>query len=161
MEYSNVVKDFAERTRANLELIEHSALAGQEGYEITQLVNSLLGLLVFPQQRYFERIPALTMSEMKEAGWPEVKVVGAFLPHRTLKDLLRYLRNAIAHFNIQFLGDETHKLRKLEVWNVNPRDEVTWRAEIPFEDLRLIVTKFLDLILEEDKTKPSTEPQAE
>jgi hypothetical protein len=161
MEYKHQVKDFVARTKANLELIEQSALAGQEGYEITQLVNSLLGLLVFPQQYYFNQIPALTMSEMKEAGWPEIKVDGEFEQHQNLRDLMRYLRNAIAHFNIKFLGDDTHKLRALRVWNHRGSNQITWRAEIPFEDLRLIVTKFLALILEENKTNPSTEPQAE
>ena len=42
MDYrQQVIKDFAERTRQNLDFIEKSASDGAEVYEITQLVNSL------------------------------------------------------------------------------------------------------------------------
>lgn len=164
MEYSNVVRDFVARTRVNLELIEQKAKAGEEAYEVTQLVNSLLGLLVFPQQRYFNQIPNIPMEELKAAGWPEIRVEGEFLPPRTLRDLMRYLRNAVAHFNIEFIPDGRGELWGLRVWNVNPAHEVSWRAEIPLEALRLIISKFLELILEEQKntnepTRGNPEPK--
>ena len=42
MMYENVVRDFAARTRKNLRVIEHLEADGQEVYEVTQLVNSML-----------------------------------------------------------------------------------------------------------------------
>jgi hypothetical protein len=47
--------DFARRTRANLEFIESAKRP--DVFEVTQLFNSMLGLLVFPQQSYIDRIP--------------------------------------------------------------------------------------------------------
>lgn len=78
MEYQNLVMDFAARTQANLKIIERLAKQdvsllvnnpfneidedGVEAYEVTQLVNSLLGLIVCPQQRYYDQIPEIPLS---------------------------------------------------------------------------------------------------
>lgn len=59
MEYSDVVKDFAERTLVNLRQIESLSESGYEAYEVTQLINSLLGLLIFPKERFHESIPEI------------------------------------------------------------------------------------------------------
>ncbi len=50
MMYEEVIRDFAERTRAKLRAIEQLEAEGRDVYEVTQLVNSTLGHLVFPQQ---------------------------------------------------------------------------------------------------------------
>ena len=51
--YEDVIADFAKRTEANLQTIRRLAKEGgaTPAFEVTQLVNSMLGLLVFPQQR--------------------------------------------------------------------------------------------------------------
>lgn len=49
MEYSVLVKDFAKRTRHNLEIIRAHKEQSQEVYDVTQLVNSFLGLIVLPK----------------------------------------------------------------------------------------------------------------
>ena len=48
--YTHFVKEFAERTRMNLEIVEKSDAPSAK--EVTQLINSLLGLLVVPNERY-------------------------------------------------------------------------------------------------------------
>lgn len=49
MMYEDIVRDFAERTRKNLKAIERLLADNQDVYETTQLVDSMLGLLVFPR----------------------------------------------------------------------------------------------------------------
>lgn len=51
-EYIEFVKEFAARTKSNLDFIKKAKTQQPiELYEFTQLVNSLFGLLVIPQQR--------------------------------------------------------------------------------------------------------------
>ncbi len=150
MNYDDVVRDFAKRTRKNLRFIEQAQAEGVEVYEVTQLVNSLLGLLVFPKERYYNRIPELSLQELKESGWPEIQVTGDFKKHKDLRELMRFLRNSIAHCNIEFLADHYYKLHGLRVWNESGGVK-NWEAELSFEDLRLIVDKFTVLILKEGK----------
>lgn len=152
MEYKQIVRDFVERTRVNLAHIENSLSEGDEVYEVTQLVNSLLGLLVFPEQRYFYQIPETPLNQLEKQGWPKIKVVGEYPPANDLREQMRYLRNSIAHFNLRFLTNEKSEISGIRVWNINPRKESrpkTWEAKISLDDLRKLVNKFVDLILSE------------
>jgi len=152
MDYQHVIWDFAQRTRQNLDYIEKAQNDGHDVFEITQLVISVLGLLLFPKERYFNSIPRKSLDMLKEDGWPDIKVVGDFESHKNLRELIRYLRNAIAHFNIEFISDPTYQLHGLRVWNCYKKGSPkTWEAEISFDELRTIVDKFTDLILQEVK----------
>lgn len=154
MNYQDIIRNFVQRTRINLDYIENALANSDEVYEVTQLVNSLLGLLVFPEQYYFHQIPQIPLEELVTKGWPKIKVVGDFQPAIDLREQMRYLRNSIAHFNIRFLHDAKDVISGLHIWNTNPHIKghpKTWEAEIPLEDLRLLVNKFADLILAEIK----------
>lgn len=151
MEYMNVVRDFAQRTLDNLNFIQSTKRSKSpvEIYEVTQLMNSLLGLLVFPQQRYIDSIPQLPLEELKKCGWPIPRVVGDYPQASDLRKLIRYLRNSIAHFNIEFISDEKHELHGLQVWNFDPRiKETTWKASITVEEIEMLARRFVELLLE-------------
>jgi hypothetical protein len=68
MMYAEVVRDFARRTKANLAAIERLCANGEEVYEVTQLVNSMLGLLVLPQQEFVDRIPETPLEQLRRDG---------------------------------------------------------------------------------------------
>lgn len=156
MNYQEIIRDFAIRTRQNLEFIEMHQGRGESVFEVTQLVNSMLGLLVFPQQRYYSRIPTTPLAELVSQGWPDIKptqrVIDSefFRDCRTLRDLVRYLRNAISHFNLEFIPDHTDgSVRGLRLWNIdtkNPQHPITWETELSITDLRLISLRFIELL---------------
>lgn len=157
MEYQNLVKDFAYRTRVNLETLRQlqKSQPKLEIYEVTQLINSMLGLLVFPQQRYIECIPKTPLTELEGQGWPIPKVVDNYPQVRDLNELVRYLRNAIAHCNLEFLSDDGRQLRGLRLWNNRTETEAgkrinktTWKAELTIDDIEKITEKFIHLLLE-------------
>ena len=163
MMYEDVVRDFALRTKKNLQIIERLRRDGSEPYEVTQLVNSMLGLLVFPQQEYIDSIPRTPLAELASAGWPIPTVRGSFAQPDDLNQLIRYLRNAIAHFNIKFVGDGQNNIAGIRVWNMAPvkdkngrmqRDSEgriiarkNWEAELGVAELRGIAERFIDLLL--------------
>jgi HEPN pEK499 p136 len=70
MNYESVIRDFAERTRKNLRTINDLKAKGVEVYEVTQLVNSMLGLLVFPRENFIDQVPQTSLSELEADGWP-------------------------------------------------------------------------------------------
>lgn len=148
MVYEHVIRDFAQRTLRNMRVIDELKEQGQEVYEITQLVNSTLGLLVFPQQGYVKRIPRTPLEQLRSDGWPVPKVRGGFDQVQNLNQLIRHLRNAIAHFNIKFIGDGQNRLRLLRVWNVR-EGKKTWEAELSVQDLRGIAERFIELLMRE------------
>lgn len=153
MMYEEVVRDFARRTKANLSAIEQLRASGQETYEVyevTQLVNSMLGLLVFPQQKFVERIPETPLDQLVQEEWPVPEVRGQFKQVSNLRQLIRYLRNAIAHFNVQFLGDGEGQIRVLRVWNHDRKGHRNWEAELSVDDIRGIADRFIELLETEE-----------
>lgn len=155
MEYdkSNLILDFARRTKKNLEFVEACAAresgAEQDVYEVTQLVNSLLGLLVFPQQEFYNTIPALPLTRLVEMGWPNLQLLRGSTPGHNLQGLVRYMRNGVSHNNIEFFSKDGKKISGLRLWNI-PMGSRTpdWEIELTLEDLKKIVYKFIDLIEE-------------
>jgi hypothetical protein len=149
--YEDVIADFASRTEVNLRTIRCLAREGHvtQAFEVTQLVNSMLGLLVFPQQRYIDRIPEMPIAELAGNGWPIPEVVGDYPQVPNLRQLVRMLRNAVAHCNLEFepgVGDE---IEALTVWNTEPRTgKVTWKARLTVADLDAITTRFVALLLD-------------
>jgi hypothetical protein len=117
-------------------------------FEVTQLINSMLGLLVFPREEFVDRIPRIPLSELKSQGWPVPRVRMGFAPAADLYELVRYLRNAIAHFNIEFIGDGQNQIRTIRVWNRDRSGAKTWEADLGIDELHKIAERFTDLLLE-------------
>lgn len=58
MEYTNFIVDFARRTLLNLDYMQAQADRGVEDvYPVTQLWNSLLGLVVLPRELDVNSLP--------------------------------------------------------------------------------------------------------
>lgn len=148
-----LVFDFARRTKKNLEFVEsyvHSQPPGSnpEVYEVTQLINSLLGLLVFPREKFYTNKKLdIPLSQLQVEGWPDIKVIEGKLKEDTLQELLRYLRNGVSHFNIEFTMNHDGNLSGIRVWNIPEHSKICdWKAELKLEELKLIVYKFIELI---------------
>ncbi|MGA2616591.1 MAG: HEPN family nuclease [Thermoguttaceae bacterium] len=139
MEYdeSQIEKDFAERTWRNLQYIRGAPQEQKEqrlANEFTQMINSMLGLLVFLKERFFRSIPETRLCDLEAEGLPKIKV----MPESsetvdTFRELVRHLRNAVAHFNVEFLV-EAHQL-----WGVRVKNQAkTWIAELSSQQLEKI-----------------------
>lgn len=149
MEYKDLVKDFADRTRHNLRVIENLERNGVEVFEVTQLVNSSLGLFIFPREEFVRSIPTTSLDELREQGWPPIETLSGRLPEDNLRELVRYLRNGIAHFNIEFKSENLN-LTGFKIWNENPKGVKKWEALLTIDHFRRILDLFLKLLLDGD-----------
>lgn len=68
---------------------------------------------------------------------------------QNLRDLMRYMRNGIAHVNIEFIQDGQNRIEALHIWNTTLAGKKNWEAKLSINDLRETVYRFLDLIIEE------------
>ena len=135
----------AQRTRKNLEYIKSQVDSGnEEVHLVTQLVNSLLGLIVVPQEKELaDRTQQLKLQELEEKGWPEWDITKGKAKTQTLGRLIWRIRNATAHGRFIFSGPSDSP----NLWEViltvedGPRPEkgkpwkATWRASIGGEAL--------------------------
>ena len=148
MMYDDLVKDFAVRTKHNMAVLMECQEQGVEVFEVTQLINSCLGLLVLPRERYMHEIPKIPIKELEEDGWPIPKVTPKSSQVKNLNELISYLRHAIAHGNIEFQGGNNNKIFAIKVWNKkNGKDPKNWEAILGLKELRGLLDRFSDLII--------------
>lgn len=128
MEYSKQFeRDFTKRT---LEIVRDY----QGERDATLLINCLLGLLIVPQQRSYQRIPEEPLDKLKEWGIsPESIQSFGGDRKQNLRQLVRSLRNAAAHFRITPL-EENGRVKGFYF-----QDQNGFRAEIKLAEMRQFV----------------------
>jgi hypothetical protein len=140
--YENIDIDFAKRTLRILEQYDQTKQPGLENFEVTLLVNCLIGLLVLPQQRRNDRIPDIPVDELADwgiepgfiASWG--KSVNTFGKKQTLRRLVYHLRNGVCHFRIEAEGT------KKDIERLTFSDQNGFRATIPVDNLKTFAKKF-------------------
>lgn len=98
MNYSDLVTDFAGRTLDNYQNY-------QGDYDVTQLINSMIGLLVFPKEMCFKKqqdklndtLISKNLLDSMQRCVVENKENGLDLGTANLRDIVRHMRNALAH----------------------------------------------------------------
>ena len=131
---------FIARTQKNLIAIECLKEKGVEVYEVTQLLNSMLGLLIFPKERrLYEKIQPKSWDTMVEEGWPLPSGDNAHVSD--LEELIRHMRNAVAHCKFNLTTDHD------EISSIEFRDIPSfWTGVYDVASLRKFVYMFLDHI---------------
>ena len=133
--------DIMRRTIANLEFVERNARPGGP-FEVTQLLNSFLGALAHPWERYrsdFHNIPFTA-----DDGWPRLPpALQTDKVPDSLTEALRLLRNGIAHGNIDFLQGPDGSIRAIRIQNYD-RGRRTWGTILTVSDLRLFLYRFVE-----------------
>lgn len=97
----NFEKEFIERTKANLD--GYCRSGGK--FEVTQFVNSMLGLLIIPKEKYYSLIENNMISE--ELFRKIKKCCHSYEGSKlTLRYIIRKIRNAASHGHLVFEVEE-------------------------------------------------------
>lgn len=106
--YDVFIKDFVVRTNKNLEYIDNKKENGDEVYEVTQLVNSFLGLIVFPKEKAGYKIRRISddqhIIQIISSCIIENSYQGRYR-EINLTNLIYHFRNAIAHGGIEIISE--------------------------------------------------------
>lgn len=142
--------DMMRRTMSNLAFIEgHAAKDGP--FEVTQLINSFLGALAHPWENLKDDLPNISLAEARTVGWPIPEQQGGRGPSpQSLGEVLRLLRNGIAHGNLSFLPDGHGQIQAIRIENYDRR-RLTWRAVISVQDMRAFLRQFVVLVEDIDQ----------
>jgi hypothetical protein len=150
----NEALEFARRARKNLAFIEKAAGDKPDSgvHVVTQLTLSLLGIIVFPKENLFlDQVETMKLSTLEADGWPMWVIArdDDKAPTLTLGQILKHLRNAVAHGRISYTSDSPLiENVSLLVEDKRRREdsEPYWRAEIKAEHLRSFCDRFFTLI---------------
>jgi hypothetical protein len=137
------IREVMKRTAFNLEFIDaRAAINGP--YETVQLVNSFLGAFVHVKERFQRHIPA---SRLPAPGWPVVDAKPPYAQPSHLRELVRLIRNSVAHGNIEFIAAPSNRIASVRLWNECPGSRrKNWEADIGEPDLRKLLACFIELM---------------
>ena len=159
-----LLRTLAKRILANLDLVDQQAPRpgdidqNRAPYSDTQLLISLLGVLVFPHERtpgalgrllnnYKALSNVITIKYPKLSG-AKIEIVGDSgerlrIDPTSVKNLPRLLRNSIAHFNVRPI-DKNGRFAGVRVWNEDDAGRITLVADLDFDALRPLARHILE-----------------
>jgi HEPN pEK499 p136 len=141
----------AQRGWANLLLVERSFKETGEGHVVTQLVQTLLSILVFPKETHFsEHLRGLKLDPT--GNWPLPKQMVGTTPN--MGELLRHMRNAVCHGRVKFFGEEGPNSRFVDDISIMfedkpmkpPGADIDWRVVMEGRDLKRFLFKLLEYL---------------
>lgn len=142
--YGNIDTDFAKRTLKIIEQYDHAKQLGPENFEVTLLVNCFVGLLILPHERRINLIPDVGLDELAKwsidptfiKDWGRMKKG----ERKTLRQLVRRLRNSVAHFQIEAEGTAQ------DIERLKFSDQNGFRATIPVTNVKAFLKQFASTI---------------
>ena len=158
--------EIAQRTRKNLEFIYNAKQQGKDVEEFTQLLNSMLGMLICLKEDYFQG-SHITWQKVKELGlknWsPSLEISGKksstespnLQQINSFSQLITKLRNAFSHNCFDLIIDKNLNLiTGVKVWNVPSRslniiENHVWEAEIMEKELKGLAYLFVEYLEKE------------
>src|SRR4051794_36898196 len=147
----NTIWGIRDRTIKNLEFLNSARVMGADVHVVTALINSLLGLIVFPYQEIrkskYTDFTKYSLKKLAKEGWPSWNF-GAGRSCNNLHQLIRRLRNAVSHRRVIF-GSDARELEQVYVTfsdRKNSGSPDDWEATInaaELQDFVLLFARFL------------------
>lgn len=159
-----LLQALAQRILSNLDHVERHASSREAAsddspYADTQLLISLLGVIVFPHERSAEALGRLLgeygqLDQVLTIQHPMgirngrlIELTGQDgqterLDPNSIANLPRLLRHSIAHFNVLPL-ERAGRFSGIRVWNVSEQDVITFVADIDFDAFRPLAKRVL------------------
>ncbi|KZN16194.1 MULTISPECIES: HEPN family nuclease [Pseudomonas] len=138
--FNNFERLFMQRS---LELVD----TYQGEYESTQLLNGLIGLLFFPNERMPDLIPEKSLQDIEAWGFSQDCIINAGANKKpqeiNLREIIKRLRNSVAHCRVEpFPNDH----RPCEGFFFADRNG--FEAKIPTDQIKNLMRKLLTHLLE-------------
>jgi hypothetical protein len=140
--YLDQEKDFIFRTKMIIKQYDDyfEDKSGKEKYDVTLFLNALVGLLILPQQFWFDFLHDELVSK-KDWGIDPSHI--GFIKRnekKSVKNVARHLRNSISHYRFKAFANSKKDIHQID-FEDEFRGKRTFQATIPIEFLR----KFIDV----------------
>lgn len=155
--YEGLLRDFAVRTKANLEYIdeawerqEREDCEERRVFNVTQLINSCLGMVVFMSEN--EIAPDIPIEEFC-SKMEFITRLDTRNSNQSLNGFLKRFRNAISHCHIEAYGTE-EDIEGFKLWDGPPNGQVNWRVEMGTDSIRALALALVRLVEEVNPPHP-------
>ncbi|KAA6321365.1 hypothetical protein EZS27_028975 [termite gut metagenome] len=159
MEYNNSQSDFITRTKEIIKQYERGQIPKEEKYEITLLLNCLVGLLIIPQQKWYKELPTEIISERIWGIDPDnisAQCKSGKKQKKTVKNIATHLRNSIAHYSFGMCKGSSGKIDKIKFEDFTNNDKTvnTFETEMSIDSLRKFTDKLTEFALSKIRQCP-------
>lgn len=150
---SEFVADFVKRTKYNYILLEKSQ------YNVTQLINSAIGLLIVPKESVFSKSESLTDCDDLLLKMESCIIKNTYKNNVTVLEIARHLRNGIAHWNMEFKAEKDCNITspinidKIIITDHNKQTNETFKIELTVSVLHEFLFKYSDMIIQNIELK--------
>jgi HEPN pEK499 p136 len=169
----------AHRILHNLDIIESMAPKwgapeqDRPPFSETQLLMSLLGVLVFPHERTplalgeimkgYKPLPHVLNIRYSRRGENQIEMTGSdgeavIVDPARLSNLPKLLRNSLAHFNVLPMNKEG-RFGGIRVWNRDLNRQITFIADVDFDELRPLARHVLKVLREQPSDLNLPDPE--
>jgi hypothetical protein len=145
------VLDMVSRTMQNLYIIENRDVPADDKWEVTQLINSFLGVVAYPWETWETELRDIRLDSLEGKRWPRLAPLDSRdTACESVGDLVRLVRNAFAHGNINFHTDSrSNHICALTIWNTDPETHLrTWAAKVDIRTMKQVLTAMCTQIQE-------------
>jgi hypothetical protein len=152
LEGRNGSGEFARRSMKNLDFILDAARNSADVHPVTQTVNALLAILVFPWERgALNAVKKKRLPIAAREGWPTFRMSGPLAKTndiKTIGDLIEQLRHAVAHGHVRFDSDSRVPSDvKITFENRRSKNQPPeWQGEIRADHLSAFCRTFSEFI---------------
>jgi hypothetical protein len=144
--YKQQEYDFVFRTREILSQYDEyfKDKDKKKKYEITLMINAFVGLLILPQQEWFDKLPSEIVS--RDSWGIDSSHIGFIKSGelKSVKSVTTHLRNSIAHYNFIAFENKDDNISQIHFLDYRDKEktEKTFEATIPVANLRKFLDKF-------------------
>ncbi len=142
--------DFIDRTKAIIKQYD-SLEPDDKKFEVTLFINCLFGLLILPQQHWFNMLPEELLNTEKW-GIDEGDII--FIKsgeEKNVKNIARHLRNSISHYRIKVFNNTSNEIKSMKFEDFDPKNIKTFEATFNILQMRKFVDSFTLCLVEQMK----------
>ena len=136
--------DFIERTKTIIE--QYDAIKDSTKYEVTLFMNCFIGLLILPQQHWYDKLPDIGISEKEWGISPDDISFIKKCEKKDINNISRHLRNSISHYRFTAFKDDSNNISKISFHDNNKHDVKTFEATLSVSSLKKFVFRFSELL---------------
>ena len=141
--------DFVLRTQKIIG--QYNSLSIKNKYEVTLLLNCFVGLLILPQQAWYESLPDELISLQKWGISPNQIVFIKDSETKSIKNITRHLRNSISHYRFEVFSNVNKKISELKFNDYDLNEVKTFEATLSIKIISSFLKIFSTYILDKMK----------
>ena len=139
-------KEFICRT---LELLkQYETCCGTVKYEDTLFLNLCVGLLIMPQQTYFDQFKVLEHTIVDKINWG-INVNDIDVGEKDVFNIIKHIRNSISHKRFELISENSYDITHININDKVHRDdkEFSFSAKFPIADFKNFVINITEYAL--------------